>query len=324
MHSGLAAIALAALQGAPSPPAALPVEAPGPSGALRGTMLRPAAIAAQVLIIPGSGPTDRDGNSPSGIVAAPYRLLAEALAARGIASVRIDKRGMFGSAGAVPDANAVTIADYAGDVHSWVRAIRSRTGARCVWLLGHSEGGLVALVAAQRPEGICGLVLAAAPGRRFGTVLREQLRANPANAPLLAEAMAAIDSLEAGKRVDPAGLNPALLPLFAPQVQGFVRSLLSYDPARLAGRVGKPVLIVQGEQDLQIAKVDAIRLAAANRNAKLALLPGVNHVLKVVVSDDRAANAATYSDPSLPIAPAVAGAIADFILSAHNARGTKP
>jgi hypothetical protein len=287
-------------------------------------MLRPAAIAAQVLIIPGSGPTDRDGNSPSGIVAAPYRLLAEALAARGIASVRIDKRGMFGSAGAVPDANAVTIADYAGDVHSWVRAIRSRTGARCVWLLGHSEGGLVALVAAQRPEGICGLVLAAAPGRRFGTVLREQLRANPANAPLLAEAMAAIDSLEAGKRVDPAGLNPALLPLFAPQVQGFVRSLLSYDPARLAGRVGKPVLIVQGEQDLQIAKVDAIRLAAANRNAKLALLPGVNHVLKVVVSDDRAANAATYSDPSLPIAPAVAGAIADFILSAHNARGTKP
>ncbi|HEX8469395.1 MAG TPA: alpha/beta fold hydrolase [Allosphingosinicella sp.] len=277
-----------------------------------------------MLIIPGSGPTDRDGNSPSGIVAAPYRLLAEALAARGIASVRIDKRGMFGSAGAVPDANAVTIADYAGDVHSWIRAIRSRTGARCVWLLGHSEGGLVALVAAQRPEGICGLVLAAAPGRRFGTVLREQLRANPANAPLLAEAMAAIDSLEAGKRVDPAGLNPALLPLFAPQVQGFVRSLLSYDPARLAGRVGKPVLIVQGEQDLQIAKVDAIRLAAANRNAKLALLPGVNHVLKVVGSDDRAANAATYSDPSLPIAPAVAGAIADFILTSHDARGTKP
>ena len=88
-----------------------------------------------------------------GVAAAPYRMLAEGLAARGVATVRIDKRGMFGSAGAIADANAVTIADYAADVHAWVKAARARTGASCVWVLGHSEGGLVALAAAQQPDG---------------------------------------------------------------------------------------------------------------------------------------------------------------------------
>ncbi|MEA3065257.1 MAG: uncharacterized protein QOJ27_1709 [Sphingomonadales bacterium] len=324
LTTGLTALAMAVSQAAATPTAASEIEAPGPSGALRGTMLRPAGAAALVLIIPGSGPTDRDGNSPLGVAAAPYRQLAEGLAARGIATVRIDKRGMFGSASATADANAVTIADYADDVHGWVKAVRSHTGARCVWLLGHSEGGLVALAAAQRPDGICGLILVAAPGRKVGTVMREQLRANPANAPLLDEAMAAIDSLEAGRRVEAAALHPALQPLFAPQVQGFVISLFSYDPAELVGRVGKPVLIVQGQRDLQVAEADARRLAAADPRAKLVLLPGVNHVLKAVASDDRAANLATYADPALPIAPSVVGTIADFILSAGPGRVRQP
>jgi pimeloyl-ACP methyl ester carboxylesterase len=324
LAAGLAAFALTASPTVAAPPSARPVEAAGPSGALRGTMLLPAGATAPVLIIPGSGPTDRDGNSPLGVAAAPYRLLAEGLAARGIATVRIDKRGMFGSAGAIADANAVTIPDYADDVHSWVAAVRSQTGARCVWLLGHSEGGLVALAAAQQPDGICGLILVAAPGRKVGTVMREQLRANPANAPLLDQAMAAIDNLEAGKPVDAAGLHPALKPLFAPQVQRFLISLFSYDPAELVSHVAKPVLIVQGERDLQVAETDARRLAAASPRAKLALLPGVNHMLKAVASDDRAANLSAYADPTLPIAPSVVSAIADFVLSASAGRGTQP
>jgi alpha-beta hydrolase superfamily lysophospholipase len=158
-------------------------------------MLRPSSGAGPiVLIIPGSGPTDRDGNSPLGIKASTYRLLAEELARHNIGSVRIDKRGMFASGAAVKDANAVTIRDYAADVHSWVRAIRSRTSAPCVWLLGHSEGGLVALAAVQEDQGICGLVLVAAAGRPLDEVLRAQLEANPANAPLLEQANAAITS----------------------------------------------------------------------------------------------------------------------------------
>ncbi|HEY0115544.1 MAG TPA: alpha/beta fold hydrolase [Allosphingosinicella sp.] len=300
--------------GTGNPPASQEIQAPGPNGALSGTMLGPPGAAGPVmLLIPGSGPTDRDGNNPLGVTAAPYRLLAEALAGRGLTTVRIDKRGMFASAGAVTDGNAVTIPDYVQDVRSWVRAIRTRTGADCVWLLGHSEGALVALAAAQEADGICGLVLVSGPGRRVSEGLREQLRGNPANAPLLEQALAAIARIEAGQRVDTTGLHPALMPLFAPQVQGFLISLFSYDPAELVARVNVPVLIVQGLADIQVGEGDARRLAAANPRARLVLLPGVNHVLKTVASGDRAANIATYSNASLPLADGVADAIAGFV-----------
>lgn len=296
-------------------PVSTEVEAPGPSGPLRGTLLTPAEAqgAPVVLIVPGSGATDRDGNStPNGVSAAPYRLLAEDLAARGIATIRIDKRGILGSAGA-GSANAVTIADYAADVRQWARAARARTGARCVWLLGHSEGGLVALVAGQDPQDLCGLILVSAGGRPIGAVLREQLRASPAYAPLLDQAMPAIEALEAGRHVDVSGMDQRLLPLFAPPVQDLMISLLSYDPARLIATARLPVLIVQGQRDLHVNETDARRLAGANPAARLVLLPGVNHVLKAVATDDRAANAATYGDPSLPLAPGVAAPIADFV-----------
>lgn len=289
------------------------ITAPGPNGPLEGTLLDAGTKAPVVLMIPGSGPTDRDGNNPLGITAAPYRLLAEALGQKGVSTVRIDKRGMFGSKAAIPDANKVTIDDYATDTHAWVKAIRDRTGAKCVWVLGHSEGGLVALESAQNPQGICGIILVSAAGRKLGDVLREQLRANPANAPLLSDALAAIDSLEAGKTVDVSAMHPALQKLFAPQVQPFLMNDMAMDPAKLAGSTKVPVLILQGGRDLQVSEADAKALAAAQPKAKLVLIPAMNHVLKDVASDDRAANAATYADPSIPVDSTLVDAIAGFV-----------
>ena len=314
----LAALVLstAAAAATSSVPVETYVEAPGPSGPLKGTMLAPASGGApMVLIIPGSGPTDRDGNNPYGVKASTYKLLAEALAVRGIGTVRIDKRGMFASSAAVADANAVTIEDYVTDVAAWTAAIRKQTGAHCVFLLGHSEGGLIALAAAQKATDICGLVLVATAGRPLGEVLKEQLRANPANAPILDQAMAAIDALEAGKRVDVTSMNPALRSLFGPQIQGFLISVFSYDPAKLIANVAKPVLILQGERDLQVSVADAERLKQAAPEAELALLPDTNHVLKTVISDDKRANFATYADPSLPLAPGVVDAVASFVIA---------
>lgn len=309
---------LAAAQSA-AVPVAREIEAPGPKGPLRGMLVEAAdRRAPTVLIIPGSGPTDRDGNNPLGIRTASYRLLAEALAVRGVASVRIDKRGMFGSRAAVADANAVTLDDYARDTRAWVDTIRRITGARCIWIAGHSEGGVVALAAARRSvEGICGLVLLATPGRPLGDALKAQLRANPANAPLLEGADRTIDALAAGRRVDVAGLHPALGALFAPPVQGFLNSILAVDPAALLAGVDAPVLIVQGRRDLQVPVADAERLRGARPAARLALLDDVNHVLKTVATDERAANAATYADPALPLAPGVAEAVAAFVRSAR-------
>ena len=298
------------------------VEAPGPSGPLKGTMLSPpTGHGAVVLIVPGSGPTDRDGNSPGGVLAAPYRLLAEALVARGVTTVRIDKRGLAGSAAATPDGNAVTINDYVSDVHAWTAVIRKLTSASCIWLLGHSEGGLVAMVAAKNQPDICGLLLVSTAGRRMGDVLREQLKANPANAPLLDQALPAIADLEAGKRVDTANMPAPLLRLFNPKVQGFLISDFSYDPGQVLKGYSKPVLILQGLRDMQVHETDANILKEADSRATLTFLPDVNHVLKSVNSDDRRANFATYSDASLPLAPGVVSAISDFLTA--NAMATR-
>lgn len=293
--------------------ASIPVTAPGPQRPLAGTLLDAGTRAPVVLIIPGPGPTDRDGNNPLGVTAAPYRLLAEALAAKGVSSVRIDKRGMFGSKAAVADPNKVTIGDYAADTHNWVKAIRDKTHARCVWVLGHSEGALVALAAAQQRDGICGVIVVAGAGRRLSDVIREQLRANPANAPVLDAAMSALDELDRGQHVDVAAMHPALQRLFAPQVQDFLIDMFHQDPVKLAASLKVPLLIVQGERDLQVSTADARALAAAQPRAKLVLLSQMNHVLKDVASDDRAANAATYRDSSLPVDKEVVDAVAAFV-----------
>lgn len=294
-------------------PVEKPLTAPGPEGDLAGTLTDGGKGAPVVLIIPGSGPTDRDGNNPLGVTAAPYRLLAEGLAGRGISSVRIDKRGLFGSKAATADPNKVTIADYAADTRSWVSSIRSATGAPCVWLLGHSEGALIALAAGQKPEGICGVITVSGAGRKLGAVMRDQLNANPANGPILPAAMAALDSLEAGKTVESDALPAPLQPLFNSAVQPFLIDLLAQDPTRLAGALAVPLLVIQGDKDIQVSIEDAKLLAAAQPKARLAILPGVNHVLKIPAGSDSGANLATYADSALPIAPSVVGAVAGFV-----------
>lgn len=283
------------------------------AGELAGTFLASPAGAGSpvVVIIPGSGPTDRDGNSPVGVKASTYRLLAEALAERGVATVRIDKRGMYGSASA-GDPNKVTIERYAADARSWAETARRTVGAPCAWLLGHSEGALVAQVAAEDSDAVCGVILVSAAGRRMSDVLRAQLSANPANAPVLPQALAAIDTLESGGDVSLEGMHPGLAPLFHPAIQPFLKSLFSYDPADLMRDYEGPAAVIQGSTDLQTTLEDARRLAEARPGVELIVLEGVNHVLKVAPVD-RAANFATYADPELPLAPGVADAAASFV-----------
>jgi pimeloyl-ACP methyl ester carboxylesterase len=293
--------------------AAIPMSAPGPEGPLAGTLLDAGKRTPIILIIPGSGPTDRDGNNPLGVTGAPYRLLAEALASKGVSSVRIDKRGMFGSKAAIADANKVTITDYAGDVHNWAGVIKKQTGNSCVWVLGHSEGALVALAAAQEPKDICGVILVSGAGRRLSDVIRDQLSSNAAFAPELDSAFTALKALEDGQHVDSTHFGPALQKLFAPQVQDFLIDMFRQDPAKLAASLKLPILIAQGERDLQVSTSDAKALAAAQPKAKLVIFPAMNHILKDIESDDRAANLAAYSDPSLPVDPGLVDAVAQFV-----------
>ena len=287
------------------------VTIPGPQGPLGAALTDPGKAAPALILIPGSGPTDRDGNNPLGVKGGVYRQLGDALAARGVATLRIDKRGMFSSKAAIADGNKVRVADYAADVHAWVKYLKDH-GKPCAWLAGHSEGGLVALAAAQDPTDICGLVLIASPGRPLGVILREQLKPK-----LPPEMMASVDpalaALEKGEHVDPATIPAPVAPLFNPAVQDFLIDLMRTDPAKLAAASRLPMLIVQGEADAQVSVADARALKAARPNARLVLLPRMNHVFKDVDPADTAANLASYGDEAMAIDPVLAETIASFV-----------
>lgn len=296
-----------------SPAREYEVTAAGPEGPLAGSILKAANGAPLVLILPGSGPTDRDGNNPMGVTAASYKLLAKGLAEKGISTLRIDKRGMFGSAKAVADPNKVTISDYTGDARKWIDVGLNESGAKCVWLAGHSEGGLIALATAQAPDKLCGVILLASPGRNLADTLLEQLRANPANAVVLPDAEMAIAALRAGQPVDVAAMHPALQGLFAPSVQGLLIDMFRHDPAVLAGKVALPMLIVQGGRDIQVMPSDAEALAKGQPNAKQLTIDEMTHTLKRADGPSPADSLATYSKAEQPVMPELIDAISAFI-----------
>lgn len=295
------------------PVAEVAIEAPGPVGPLSGTMIAAGEGAPVVLIIPGSGPTDRDGNSPMGVKAGYLKLLAQGLAEKGVGSVRIDKRGMFGSKAAVAAGGEVRIADYVTDVGSWVQAVRTRTGVDCVWLVGHSEGAMVALAAAQMQQHLCGVVLVASPGRPMIALMREQFKKNPGNAPILPEVLPVLDAMERGEVADTSKMDKRVAPIFSPVNQRYLIDANRYDPAKLAAAYDGPLLIVQGGRDLQTTMDDANAIAAARPDATLKVLPDMNHVLKVVSGNNPLANLTTYTDPNLPLAPGLVDAVAGFV-----------
>ena len=304
------AVALAALTTAP---VSTEIVLPSQPAPLHGTLLTPPGASAVAVILPGSGPTDRDGNSPMGVAAGTYRLLAEGLADQGIATLRIDKRGIAASAAAGPAEADLRFDAYAADARAWAAEAAARAGKPCAWLIGHSEGALVALKAVaggDDPESskVCGLILLAGAGRPAGVVLREQLTALPD--PLKTQAYDALTELEAGRTV--AEPPAALAALFRPSVQPYLISWLPLDPAMLLAAYDGPVFIGQGTTDIQVGIIDAQALAAADPDATLKLWDGVNHVLKTAPAD-RAGNLATYADPDLPLAPGVTQDVAAFI-----------
>lgn len=282
---------------------------------LHGSLMVPLAAAAgpAVLIIAGSGPTDREGNSAiAGVKPATLRLLAEGLAARGIASLRFDKRGIAASGPAAPPEIDLRFTNYVDDAVAWAKFLASQSEVSCVVIAGHSEGALVAAMAAQRAP-VCGLVEISGAGRPADVVITEQLAQFPE--PLHSQALAALAEVKAGRPV----VDPPFPALLRPSVQPYLTSWLAIDPAAELSKVKAPILIIQGDRDLQVSLEDAKRLAAARPGATLMILPGVNHVLKDAPAD-RAGNIATYADSALPLHSKVVPAIADFVKEAAAAR----
>ena len=289
-----------------------PVSIPAHPAPLHGTLLLPdgAGPHPALLLVAGSGPVDRDGNMP-GLVNNSLRLLAEGLAEQGVATLRTDKRGAGASHAAAPDETGLLLDTYVRDASTWLQALADDPAISRAGILGHSEGALIATLAAQAAP-VDRLVLLAGAGVPAGPAILRQLAGNGVPAEVVAAARTMIGRLLRGEAV--VDVPDALTGLFRPSVQPYMASWLVRDPAAELAALCCPVLVVQGTADLQMCEADARLLAAVRLGAKLLLVPGMNHVLKSPKAG-RAANLAAYADPGLPLTAGLVDGIAGFILT---------
>jgi pimeloyl-ACP methyl ester carboxylesterase len=280
-------------------------------GAVAGTLRLPAGAGKVpvVLIIAGSGPTDRDGNSamiPGRNDS--LRMLAEALAQAGFASVRYDKRGIGASKAAALDEAQLRFDTYVEDAAAWIAKLKADPRFSSVAVIGHSEGALIGMLAAER-TGASAYVSLAGVAEGPGALLRKQL-AGKLPPPLAADNERILGALEQGRQ--DAEVPPALAVFYRPSIQPYLISWMRYVPSAHIAALRMPVLIVQGTTDIQVGVEQAQALKAARRDAVLAVIPGMNHVLKDVPLDPQHP-VASYGDPSLPLHPQLAPAIVDFL-----------
>lgn len=285
------------------------------TGKLYGTLEVPSGVGPfpVALIIAGSGPTDRDGNSP--LLPGKnnsLKLLAEGLAQNGIASLRYDKR-LIGQSQTNQKEQDVVFEDFINDAAAWIGYLRKDKRFNKFAVIGHSEGSLIGMVAAQK-AGADAYVSVAGPGRSADQILLEQLKPQ-LSADMFKETERVLAELKAGHSVPIKDIQlpaPIAAALFRDSVQPYMISWLRYNPATEIAKLNIPVLIVQGTTDIQVPLKDADVLAAANPKAKKAVIEGMNHVFKTAPAD-RQANAATYSNPNLPLAPGFLDAIVSFL-----------
>ena len=280
------------------------------SGELFGSLLLPKSDTPVpvVLIISGSGPTDRDGNNPDGGRNDSLKRLAWVLAKHNIASVRYDKRGVAASLAATPDERNLTLDAYVSDAQAWGRKLKDDPRFGKLILLGHSEGALIASLAAPSVDAAAVISLSGS-ARPIDQVVRQQL-SNHLPPPLMLRSNELLDSLKAGKTDD--NVPPPLQAIFRPSVQPYLISLFRQDPAAAFAKLKMPALIIQGSNDIQVGVNDAKMLKAAKPDAELALIEGMNHVMRIVPKDVKQ-QLASYNDPQLPLAAELGSRVVDFI-----------
>ena len=280
------------------------------SGELFGSLLlpksdRPVPV---VLIIAGSGPTDRNGNSADGARNDSLKRLAWVLAKHNIASVRYDKRGVAASLAATPDERNLSVEAYVADAVAWSHKLAADPRLGPLILLGHSEGALIASLAAPQANAAAVISLSGS-ARPIDQVLRQQL-SNRLPPPLMLRSNELLDSLKAGRLDD--NVPAQLQVIFRPSVQPYLISLFRQDPAQAFAALKMPALIIQGSSDIQVSVDDARQLKAAKPDAELALIEGMNHVMRIVPNDVKR-QLASYKDPNLPLAAELGSRILRFI-----------
>ena len=282
-----------------------------PSGVIHGTIDLPSGTGPfpVVLIIAGSGPTDRDGNSA--MLAGKnnsLKMLAQSLATANIASLRFDKRGIAASAAAGPKEADLRFENYVDDAAAWVEQLRHDKRFSTVTIIGHSEGALIGAIATARTHPNA-FISVAGVGRSAGLVLREQMNGK-LPAPLFQANEKILRELEAGRTTE--DVPPALKSLYRSSVQPYLISWFKYNPSEIVASIKEPILICQGTTDIQVALEEAEALKKNAPAAQLVIIVGMNHVLKTVPADP-VKQTASYTDSALPINPELMKNIIEFV-----------
>jgi len=282
-----------------------------PTGVLDGTLETPSKPdkSCVVLILSGSGPTDRDGNS----LGLPgkndsLKMVAADLAQRGLSSLRFDKRGIAASRTAGPKEENLRFDIYVDDAVAWIEFLQGPQGFKNVVILGHSEGALIGLVAAVKKP-VAAYISLAGTSRRASELLREQL-GSKLTPELITESNVILQQLNQGAPVKK--VSSALDPVFRKSVQPYLISWFKYTPTEEIAKLSCPTLIVQGSTDIQIPVTDAEALHQAKPGSVMMKVEGMNHVLKKVASDQKA-QIASYSSLDLPLHPELMGGIVAFV-----------
>tara|TARA_B100001063_G_scaffold105851_1_gene98763 strand:+ start:1 stop:924 length:924 start_codon:yes stop_codon:yes gene_type:complete len=257
------------------------------------------------IIIAGSGPTDRDGNSSS-IKGYYLKMLADGLYKNGVSTFRYDKRGVSKSLGNLKSTAEIRFSDYINDAKSIINHFKNIKRFTKIVVIGHSEGALIGMIASKSL--VDNFISIAGPGEDYLTVIKRQLSNRAPYIKAMSDPI--INQLKKNKLVD--SVPPLLNNLFAPNLQTFLIDASSHDPVVEISKLKIPVLIIQGTNDVQITVNDAEILHAAASESRLEIIEGMNHVLRQA-SENFLLNIQTYGNSDLPIEELVIKLISTFI-----------
>jgi uncharacterized protein len=262
-----------------------------------------------MILIAGSGPTDKDGNT----IGNPgknnsLKMLAESLAEKGIASIRYDKRGIGENMQLAGREADLRFEQYIDDAAAWIQFAKKDGRFSKVGIIGHSEGSLIGMEAAKKTETDIFISLAG-PGEPIDQVLIKQLE-EQLTPKLLTESKDILAKLKQGKQVETVSAD--LQSVFRPSVQPYMISWIQYNPIESVKELNIPVLIVNGNRDIQVPATNAKALHTEKSDSELLILEKMNHVLKEAPAD-RAGNLATYTNPELPLSTGLINGIIEFL-----------
>ncbi len=277
---------------------------------IQGTLLTPERKSNTLaIIIPGSGPTDRDGNQ-NFMKNNSLKFLAQDLVNSNIATFRYDKRAltMLKKNATEKQIKQIRFDDFIEDTNNIIAYFRDRDLYDNIYIIGHSQGSLVGMIAAQK--NIDGFISIAGAGKKIHEVILNQI-SNMNSSSLMENAKKTFDILENGK-IDKE-FDPRLTNIFNLDTQRFMMSWIAYSPSEEIKKLDIPILIINGTNDVQVSSNEAEILKESNPNATLKLIKNMNHVLKNIDSKDEQANTKSYNMPELPNSVELSKIIIDFI-----------